>query len=96
MQRKNSPARIGSAVVAILTVWIMPAGGQGTLDRTVLPIPEPKYAPITEMDARKATPPPRLEVKAPVGAPNVVIVLIDDIGFGHTSPFGGPINMNTL
>ncbi len=38
----------------------------------------------TEVDARNAKPPARFEVKAPKGAPNVVIVLIDDIGFGGT------------
>lgn len=66
------------------------------LDRSVLPIPEPKVAPITELDARNAKAPPRFEVNAPKGAPNVVIVLIDDIGFGHSSAFGGPIHMPTL
>ena len=66
------------------------------LDRTVLPVPEPQLKPIMELDARKATPPPRFEVKAPKNAPNVVIVLIDDIGFGHSSSFGGPIHMPTL
>ncbi len=70
------------------------SGGQ--LDRSVLPIPEPKPPVYTELDARNAKPPPRFEVKAPKGAPNVVIVLIDDIGFGHSSAFGGPINMPTL
>jgi arylsulfatase len=35
-------------------------------------------------------------VQAVQGAPNVVIVLIDDIGFGHSSAFGGPIHMPTL
>jgi arylsulfatase len=35
-------------------------------------------------------------VKAPEGAPNVVIVLIDDFGFGQSAAFGGPINMPTL
>jgi arylsulfatase len=65
------------------------------LDRTVLPVPEPPIPTITEMDARKATPPPRFEVKAPKGAPNVVIVLLDDIGFGHSSAFGGPVQMPT-
>ena len=68
----------------------------GTLDRTVLPIPEPQTKTITTLDARDAKAPPRFEVKAPQGAPNVVIVLIDDIGFGHSSAFGGPINMPTL
>jgi len=67
-----------------------------TLDRTVLPIPEPKHPPITELDARKVTPPPRFEVRAPKNAPNLVIVLIDDMGFGQPSTFGGAINMPTL
>ena len=72
-------------------------GGKGVqLDRTVLPIAEPPIPTITEVDARKATAPPRFEVKAPENAPNVVIVLIDDIGFGHPSAFGGPVNMPTL
>jgi len=70
--------------------------GIGPTDRTVLPIPERKVPTITELDARNATPPPRFEVKAPEGAPNVVIVLLDDIGFGHSSAFGGPIHMPTL
>jgi arylsulfatase len=66
---------------------------QAPLDRTVLPIPEPNYPHETELDARKATPPPRFEVKAPAGAPNVLIVLVDDMGFGMPSAFGGPIHM---
>ena len=60
-------------------------------DRTVLPIQEPKRPTYSELDARNVKPPPRFEVKAPQGAPNVVIVLIDDIGFGGPSAFGGPI-----
>jgi arylsulfatase A-like enzyme len=66
------------------------------LDRSVLPIAAPKTATITTLDARDAKAPPRFEVKAPAGAPNVVIVLIDDIGFGSSSAFGGPIRMPTL
>ena len=66
------------------------------IDRTVLPINEPTYPALTELDARKATAPARFEVKAPEKAPNVVIVLIDDIGFGHSSAFGGPIHMPVL
>ncbi len=68
----------------------------GSLDRTVLPIPEPKRAPITTLDARNVKPPARFEVKPPAGAPNVLIVLIDDMGFGQSSAFGGPVQMPTL
>jgi arylsulfatase len=68
----------------------------GGLDRTVLPIHEPAPATIKELDARNAKAPPRFEVKAPEGAPNVVIVMIDDFGFGASNSFGGPVNMPTL
>jgi arylsulfatase len=70
-------------------------GPPDDLDRTSLPIPEPKVAPITEIDVRKARPPARFDVEAPAGAPNVVIVLIDDMGFGQSSAFGGPVHMPT-
>jgi arylsulfatase len=65
-------------------------------DRSVLPIPEPKIPHSTVLDAREATPPPRFEVKAPEGAPNVLVVLIDDMGFGMSSAFGGPVHMPTV
>jgi len=69
---------------------------QETLDRTVLPIPEPKIPHSTVLDARDAKAPPRFQVKAPAQAPNVLIVLIDDMGFGQSSAFGGPIHMPTV
>jgi arylsulfatase len=62
------------------------------LDRSVLPIPEPKRPIYTELDVRKATAPPRFTVTPPQGAPNVVVVLLDDLGFAGTSAFGGPID----
>ena len=68
----------------------------GKLDRSALPIPEPHYPPITEIDVRKAKPPPRFEVKPPEGAPNVLVILLDNLGFGATKTFGGVINMPTL
>jgi len=70
--------------------------GSNEIDRKILPIQPPKHDPITEMDARNAKAPERFEIKAPEGAPNVVIVLIDDIGFGASSTFGGPISTPTL
>lgn len=75
---------------------VVPSGADGGLDRTVLPIPEPDYPRATELDARDAKAPPRFEVKAPKGAPNVIVFLIDDIGFGHPDSFGGAIPMPTL
>src|SRR6185295_16939520 len=68
----------------------------GELDRTSLPIKEPDYAFDTTLDARNAKAPARFEVKAPAKAPNVVVVLIDDQGFGQSSAFGGPCYEPTL
>jgi arylsulfatase A-like enzyme len=61
------------------------------LDRTSLPIKEPRRVTFKELDARNAKPPARWEVTAPKGAPNVIVILIDDMGFGVTEPFGGQI-----
>ena len=83
------------APVALL-IGLFVSACSASLDRTVLPIAEPRPETIRTLDARDAKAPPRFEVKAPAGAPNVVIVLIDDIGFGHSSAFGGPIQMPTL
>lgn len=66
------------------------------LDRKVLPIQEPQRPHSKELDARNSKPPPRWQVSAPKDAPNVIVVLIDDIGFGHSSTFGGPCSMPTL
>ncbi len=55
-------------------------GVSTTLDRTVLPTAEPTFPPITDLDARNAEAPPIFEVKAPQGAPNVIVILLDNFG----------------
>ena len=100
---------INASLYSVCFFWVIaattPVVGQNTatpsapstmLDRTILPIPEPKYPHSEVFDARNATPPPRFQIKAPKGAPNVLIILIDDMGFGQPSAFGGPINMPTV
>lgn len=67
-----------------------------SMDRTILPIKAPTYAEETTLDARGTKAPERFEIKAPEKAPNVVIVLIDDQGFGTSSSFGGQVNEPTL
>src|SRR5512139_2606563 len=82
--------------VALTAACAATAAAQAVPDRMVLPIHEPQIPHSTELNVRNATPPPRFEVKAPAGAPNVLIVLIDDMGFGQSSSFGGPIKMPTV
>jgi len=93
MKKKAGYEQLGAALGMAFAGM---AGAQTHLDRTSLPIQEPKPPVSKELDARNAKMPPRFEVKAPAGAPNVVIVLIDDLGFGVPNSFGGPVPMATL
>lgn len=76
---------------AFAAVTLPLAAATDLFDRTNLPIKEPLRQPTSTLDVRNATPPPRFEVRAPEGAPNVLLVLLDDLGFAGTSAFGGPV-----
>ena len=67
----------------------------GNLDRTNLPIAEPKPEKVTKALPSEVPLPPQFEVTAPKDAPNVVIILLDDVGFAAPSAFGGAVNMPT-
>jgi arylsulfatase A-like enzyme len=62
------------------------------IPREVLPIPDRKPVSLTTYDAKDPDTkfPPIRQLRPPAGAPNVLIVLIDDAGFGASSAFGGP------
>ena len=74
---------------------VMKKSGLSRADRTVLPIVPPDPPEFFGKDACTAVPPERFEVTAPEGAPNIVLVLLDDMGFGACDTFGGPIPMRT-
>ncbi|MDH6281852.1 arylsulfatase [Prescottella agglutinans] len=61
--------------------------------RQILPIPPETYAGTILYDAKDpdATFPPIRPLRPPAGAPNVLVVLLDDVGFGASSTFGGPV-----
>jgi arylsulfatase len=60
--------------------------------RSHLPIPTPERTGLITYDARDPDTkfPPIEQLRPPKGAPNVLIILIDDAGFGSASAFGGP------
>jgi hypothetical protein len=91
-----APVRAALILPVSFALLLVGSANAQTLDRTLLPVPEPAPPVITTLDARDAKPPPRFAMKAPKGAPNVVAVLLDDIGFGQSSAFGGPVKMATL
>jgi arylsulfatase A-like enzyme len=64
------------------------------VQRAVLPIPDEKYVGLTTYDARDPETkfPPIRNIRPPEGSPNVLVILLDDVGFGASSAFGGPVN----
>ena len=64
------------------------------ISRTQLPIPRRQHVGLTTYDAKDpdTSYPPIEAVRPPAGSPNVVVVMIDDAGFGASSVFGGPCN----
>lgn len=62
------------------------------VSRTVLPIPDPPRTGLITYDAKDPDTqyPPIRQLRPPPNAPNILIILIDDAGFGAASAFGGP------
>ncbi len=77
--------------LSLMFTLAAPAWGQ-----EVLPRPEQPFGGrigITAADSVKDFP---KEVEAPKGAPNILVILTDDVGFGASSTFGGPIPTSTM
>ena len=70
------------------------AMGKFSPDRTVLPIPDPNFGGAIgrTLDTSVADWTIHATPSPPAGAPNVLLVLIDDAGFGNPSTFGGPVS----
>lgn len=66
------------------------------LDRTVLPIARPPFRGTIGLRSRDSRPDFPAAVRAPAGAPNVFLILLDDVGFGASSTFGGPVPTPSL
>jgi arylsulfatase len=61
--------------------------------RGVLPIPDRTPVNLTTYDAKDPDTafPPIDPLRPPAGAPNVLVILLDDVGFGASGTFGGPV-----
>jgi arylsulfatase A-like enzyme len=68
------------------------------LPRTTLPIPERQHVRLITYDAKDPDTafPPIEPLRPPTGGPNVLVIMLDDAGFGSSSAFGGPCNTPTF
>ena len=72
------------------------AGGTDSIDRTSLPLPESKFGGVVGKTYLESTADWPKVPTPPAGAPNVLVILLDDVGFGQTSTFGGPVQTPAL
>src|SRR5512136_2407774 len=84
------------AVASRLAVVGLALAGTAAHAQQVLPRAPPPFRGEIGLSARDSRPDFPQPVQAPKGAPNVVLVLLDDVGFGATSTFGGPAATPTL
>src|ERR1700752_1862906 len=70
---------------------------QDRIQRTVLPIPDQPRSGLMLYDAKdpENSYPAITQLRPPKGAPNVMLILIDDAGLGSSSAFGGPCHTPT-
>ncbi len=80
-----------SSVVALGTLF----GGIASAQE-VLPSPPPQFKGQIGLSAKDSKSDFPKQVQAPKGAPNVVLIILDDVGFGASSTFGGPCDTPTL
>ncbi|MFN3874568.1 MAG: arylsulfatase [Flavobacteriales bacterium] len=76
---------------SLLLAWTLTLSAGPALAQEVLPKPQPPFGGkigTTYKESREDYPQP---IQAPPGAPNVLVILIDDLGFGQPGTFGGPV-----
>src|SRR5262249_13827848 len=77
---------IGVAGLSLAQNATPPRGGSA-----ILPPPEPAFSGVIGRKASESRPDYPPAITAPKGAPNVLLIMTDDTGFGAASTFGGPI-----
>jgi len=89
--RKVRAYATGAALTLVGTLFSIISSAQ-----EVLPIPPALFKGQIGLSAQGSKPDFPVPIQAPEGAPNIVLVLLDDVGFGASSTFGGPIETPTL
>src|SRR5947209_11314122 len=86
-----------SAIAFVITAQLVSSAGSDTdWDRTVLPRPAQPFQGVAKRTLEGSVASFTKPLKPPAGAPNILLVLIDDAGFGNPSTFGGPVATPTF
>jgi len=80
-----------TVIVATALLW-----GGAAWSQDVLPVPPAPFKGTMGLKAKESKTDFPRAVEAPKGAPNILLVLLDDVGFGATGTFGGPASTRTL
>ena len=103
MRTRTSLTAVAALTIGAVLGWLAVSGrlvetfAQNTKaqpahsDGEQLPKPDPGFKGKIGETYKDSTPSYPQPLKAPKGAPNVLIVLLDDVGFGMCSTFGGPV-----
>src|SRR6516164_4730062 len=88
---------LGSTSIVAASALASARAQARTEGRDVLPFPDRKPVGLTTYDAKDPDTkfPPIRQLRPPAGAPNVLVILLDDVGFGASSAFGGPCQTPT-
>jgi hypothetical protein len=85
-------SHLGSLRLALLSLSLLAlSAAPAPAQESVLPKPEAPFQGKIGRTVKESTPDFPKGLEAPTGAPNVLLILTDDVGFGASSTFGGPI-----
>ena len=84
------------ALGGLLGLVCLSLPARAAVDRSVLPIPPEVVPAVIARDAKDSTPGVARPLSAPAGAPNILVILLDDAGYGQSGTFGGLIETPTL
>jgi len=93
MQKRALQVAMLAAFLILLTTG---AHAADKPDRTVLPVPAPTFHGKIGTTIQDSEPDFPQQIQAPLGAPNVLIIILDDVGFGHAGAFGGAVPTPTM